>query len=114
MLIGNDFVRAEDKYRREVLRDQYQTRSTGRVGKTVAALVVAGAIVLAACGTAVDTETKTEAATADVGVPAVVIQTSPKPQTLEERFSGVPAPDWHPKYGRLDLTQTVKRSSGPR
>lgn len=49
-------LKAEDKYRREVLRDQSQIETKGRVGKAVTALVVAGALALAACGaTASDT-----------------------------------------------------------
>lgn len=80
MLMSNEFVKAEDKYRRESLRDQYQTDAKGRVGKAVTALVVAGAIALAACG-----------------VPAQgsgAVQSTPAKVTtdLEHAFSGTPAP----------------------
>ncbi|MGD2059696.1 MAG: hypothetical protein PVF87_02415 [Acidimicrobiia bacterium] len=45
-----EFVKAEDNYRREVLRDQNRAETKGRARKTVAALLVVGAVALAACG----------------------------------------------------------------
>ena len=49
MLFGEDFVKAEDKYRREQLRDQnHQTWTFGRV----TTLIVVASIVVAACGVA--------------------------------------------------------------
>lgn len=110
MLTTYSHLKADDEYRREDLRDHYQARSTGRVGKAVAALVVAGAVALAACGTAVETET----VDSDAAAPVVVTEAGPDTMTLEEKFSGVPAPDWHPKYGHLDLKQTAEQQSGPR
>lgn len=119
MLIGNEFVRAEDKYRRDLLRDQYQSESSGRVGKVVAVLVVAGALILAACGDPGDADlgvtrtTATEATTDQGSAGDVTIVPAQEKKSLEEEFSGVPAPDWHPKYGRLPLAVHETRS-GPR
>lgn len=56
MLTTHSHLNAEDKYRREVLRDQYQTETKGRVAKTATALVVAGAIALTACGVPAETD----------------------------------------------------------
>jgi hypothetical protein len=50
----------------------------------------------------------------DLGAPAVVTESGPKTMTLEESFSGLAAPDWHPKHGRLDLVEVVERLTGPR
>lgn len=53
MLMSNDFIEAEHKYRREVLRDDYR-RDHGRkvtVGRMATLLIVAS-IVVAGCGTA--------------------------------------------------------------
>lgn len=99
MLFTQEAIKAEDKYRREVLRDQYQTQPTGRARKAVVALAVAGAVALAACGIPAETE---------VGAPNVAdglssILTDPGPSwapnlaaitpvapTIE--FGGMPAP----------------------
>jgi hypothetical protein len=119
MLMSNEFVRAEDKYRRDLLRDQYQTQTTGRVGKVVAVLVVAGALLLAACGDPGDTNpgaretTATEATTEQGSADDVTVVPAPEKKTPEEEFSGVSAPDWHPMYGRLPLAEHETRS-GPR
>lgn len=119
MLIGNEFVKAEDKYRREHLRDQYQAESTGRVGKVVAVLVVAGALLLAACGDFGEDQsgregtTATEVTTEEGSAGGVAVVPAPAEKTLEEEFSGVPAPDWHPNYGRLPMADHETRS-GPR
>lgn len=117
MLMSNDFVKAEDKYRRSFLRDQYQTESTGRASKVVAVLVVAGALLLAACGDPNETQSgaegATEVTTAQGSAGDVTVVPAPEQKTLEEEFSGVPAPDWHPKYGRLPLAEQATRS-GPR
>lgn len=117
MLMSNEFVKAEDKYRRDFLRDQYQAESTGKVGKVVAVLVVAGALLLAACGDPNETQSggegATEVTTAQGSGGDVTVVPVPERKTLEEEFSGVPAPDWHPKYGHLPLAQHETRS-GPR
>jgi len=117
MLMSNEFVKAEDKYRRDLLRDQYQAESTGKVGKVVAVLVVAGALLLAACGDPNETQSgaegATEVTTAQGSAGDVTVVPAPEQKTLEEEFSGVPAPDWHPKYGRLPLAEH-ETPSGPR
>lgn len=122
MLMSNEFVRTEHKYRGEALRDHYQSEPTGKVGKAVTALVVAGALFLAACGTPTDTNTGADQPSdSTVAQPqeqgsAGVAQVLParEEMTPEEEFSGVPAPDWHPNYGRLPLAETPDRKSGPR
>jgi hypothetical protein len=98
MLFTPEAIKAEDKYRREILRDQYQTQPTRRARNVVVALVVAGAVALAACGIPAETE---------VGAPNVItdqpssILTDPGPSwapnlpgpvipTIE--FGGMPAP----------------------
>lgn len=52
MLIGNDFAKAEDKYRRDVLRDQYprEKLSIRRAGLAIVVTVVLVAMLLSACG----------------------------------------------------------------
>lgn len=122
MLMSNEFVRAEHKYRAEVLRDQYQSESTGRVGKVFTVLVVAGALLLAACGTPVDTNNGADQQPdSTVAKPqdqessgAAQVLPAREEMTPEEEFSGVPAPDWHPSYGRLPLAETFERESGTR
>lgn len=119
MLMSNEFVKAEDKYRRELLRDQYQSETTGRVGKIVAVLVVAGAFLLTACGVPSDSNpgagvTTAPEVTTQQGSAGEVTVAPAEPKTPEEEFSGVPAPDWHPKYGCLPLAEQTERASGPR
>ena len=119
MLIGNEFVKAEDNYRRELLRDQYQSESTSPLRKVVAVLVIAGALLLAACGIPSDGNSGAD----ETGAPVVTTEPTPagdvtvapgaETKTPEEEFSGVPAPDWHPSYGRLPLAQHENRA-GPR
>lgn len=122
MLLSNEFVKAEDKYRRDLLRDQYQSEPTGRpgkVGKVVAVLVVAGALLLAACGAPTDSNpgadgtVATEVTTEQESAGGATVVPAGETMTPEEEFSGVAAPDWHPKYGRLPLTEQESRS-GPR
>jgi hypothetical protein len=100
MLFIQEAIKAEDKYRREVLRDQYQTKS-GRGGKTVATLVVAGAIALAACGIPAETEAGAPNVATDgpssiltdpgpSWAPNLPGPVSPAAPTIE--FGGMPAP----------------------
>ncbi|HEX6299679.1 MAG TPA: hypothetical protein VF148_04365 [Acidimicrobiia bacterium] len=120
--MSNEFVRAEHKYRGEVLRDQYQSEPTGKVGKVVAVLVVAGALLLAACGTPTDTDPGADQPSDSTVVQsqdqessgAVQVLPAREEMTSEEEFSGIPAPDWHPTYGRLPLAKSSKRETGPR
>jgi hypothetical protein len=109
MLMSNEFVKAEDKYRRDLLRDQYQAESTGKIRKVVVVLVVAGALLLAACGDPNETQSggegATEVTTAQGSAGDVTVVPAQEQKTLEEEFSGVAAPDWHPKYGRLPLAE---------
>jgi len=120
MLIGNEFVKAEDKYRRELLRDQYQSEPSGKVGKIVAILVVAGALLLAACGIPSDSNSlaggTVEAVVTTEPTPAgdVIVVPAREEKTLEEEFSGVTAPDWHPKNGHLTVVEQTEETSGPR
>ena len=120
MLMSNEFVRAEDNYRRQVLQDQYQTETKGRAGKTVTALVVAGAIALAACGVPAE---------GDVGAAntqsAILVDNGPtwepnqamleeilNPQESDaevlaarietKEFGPMPAPSWQPSQAALD------------
>lgn len=102
-------LKAEDKYRRDVLRDQYQTKNEAGIAKTVAALVVAGAIVLAACGIpseadsgAVSSVTGTRSFLADPGP-----VWSPNLSVLipAAEFGGMAAPGWQPN---LDAITTVR------
>lgn len=79
MLVSNQFVTEEHKYRGDILRDQYQ-RETSRVGKAVVALVVAGAIALAACGAPTD------------GNNAIDAVKTRRATDLEYAFSGNEAP----------------------
>jgi hypothetical protein len=67
MLFTPEAIRAEDKYRREALRDQNQTQPKGRARTAVVALVVAGAIALAACGIPAETAPEVSAILADNG-----------------------------------------------
>jgi len=117
MLMSNEFVKAEDKYRRDLLRDQYQAESTGKIRKVVVVLVVAGALLLAACGDPNETQSggegATEVTTAQGSAGDVTVVPAQEQKTLEEEFSGVAAPDWHPKYGRLPLAEHETRP-GPR
>lgn len=119
MLMSNEFVEAEAKYRRDLLRDNYQSAPTAKVGKVVAVLVVAGTLLLAACGdpresnpgageTTPTEVTSVQDSARDVTGPAGE-ETSP-----EEKFSGVPAPGWDPQHGRLPLGEKADRTSGPR
>lgn len=50
MLVGTDFVKAQHEYRHEVLKKSYQAHPTTRIGKAVAALVVAGVTALVTFG----------------------------------------------------------------
>lgn len=121
MLMSNEFVKPMDKYRRNLLRDQYQSESTGRAGKVVGALVVTGALLLlAACGPLSDTNldagpnVAAEATTDQGSADDVTVVPAPDIETPEEKFSGVPAPDWHPAYGRIPMDEQAERTSGPR
>lgn len=114
MLMSNQFVKAEDKCRRDLLADHYQSKPAGRVGKVVAGLVVAGALLLAACGDPNETQSGAEGAsevtTAQGSAGDVTVVPAPERKTPEEEFSGVPAPDWHPQYGSLPLAEHETRS----
>lgn len=57
MLFTESAIRAEDKYRREVLRDQYQRTSKVGMAAKAAGLVVVASMVLAACGIPADNQT---------------------------------------------------------
>ncbi len=121
MLMSNEFVKAEHTYRRNLLRDQYQSDSTGRAGKVVGALVVAGALLLlAACGPLSDTNpdagrnVAAEATTDQASTDDVTVVPAPDIETPEEKFSGGPAPDWHPGYGRIPMDEQAEKTSGPR
>lgn len=50
MLIGTDFVKAHHEYRGEVMRKAYEARPSGKIGKAVAALVVAGVAAMVSVG----------------------------------------------------------------
>lgn len=63
-------------------------------------------------GTKVLAETAATAMTTERGEAGdVTVVPAVEEMTPEEEFSGVPAPDWHPGYGRLPLAE---RTSGPR
>jgi len=85
MLFTQEAIEAEDKYRREVLRDQNQTQPKGRTRTAVFALVVAGAVALAACGIPAETE---------VGAPTVVTREAPSILTN-------PGPSWAPNLAAI-------------
>ncbi len=96
-------LKAEDNYRREVLRDQNRTGKRGRVGKAVAALVVAGVIALAACGTVGEPEAMVQsvndiapAGQPDVGRLGEILGAYDSPDI---EFGGLDAPDWEPNWG---------------
>lgn len=120
MLMSNEFVRAEHNHRGEDLRNQYQSEPTGKVGKVVAVLVLAGALLLAACGTPTDTGAdqrpdSTAAQSQDQeSSSAAQVLPAREEMTPEEEFSGVPAPDWHPIHGYLPVAEASERESGPR
>lgn len=124
MLIGNEFVKAEDKYRREKLRDQ----NTGKSSMVkVATLATAVAMVLATSGTAIanDADTATAQAVARDDAPAwepngdlldVVLNAEVKSATVvvDSRHLG---PSWSPN--RTLLEEIVgsgysEPASGPR
>lgn len=128
MLIGNDFVNAEDKYRRQVLRDQYPHKRLNdtRAGLAMVVTAMVVAVLLAACG-------RPEEAAAPVIASSQSIQdVAPawNPTALLEsilatysgditavhdpEFGGKPAPAWLPNAARLrairgalEVTQSV-------
>jgi len=83
MLFTQEAIRAEDKYRREALRDQNQTQAKGRARTAVVGFVVAGAIVLAACGIPAETAPEVSPILADNG------------------------PSWAPDFGALAPSPTA-------
>jgi len=113
MLMSNEFVTAEDKYRREALRDQNQNGTkTGRAGRTVTVLLVAGAVALAACGVPQDADggvanvSRTPSAIlTDPGPPwqpnfPAIVPVSPLAPAIE--FGGMAAPSWQPNQKALE------------
>jgi hypothetical protein len=114
-------LKAEDKYRREVLRDQYQTEAKGRAGKAVTALVVAGAIALAACGVPVEADTGAALNTQSAILTDNGPSWEPNAALLDEilnaqerntevlaarieasEFGPMAAPSWQPSHGAVD------------
>lgn len=117
MLMSNEFVMAEANYRRELLRDLYRTERAGRVGKGIAVLVVAGALLLAACGTPTESnrgvgEVNTEVIAEQRSAGDVTFVPLGEEKTLEEEFSGVPAPSWSPRS--LSQAEPTAQPSGHR
>ncbi|HEX6299749.1 MAG TPA: hypothetical protein VF148_04720 [Acidimicrobiia bacterium] len=112
--MSDDFIKAEDKYRREVLRDQYQDKG-GNVGIT-AALILVAAMIVAACGTAVETGTGTVSSNQAVRDVAPVWE--PNHSMLDSileaqatvgislappiEFGGMAAPSWQPDFSKLE------------
>ncbi len=136
MLIGEDFLKAEHKYRRELLRDQNQKAKMGSFAKA-ATLIFVASLMLATCGIPAEdgaAETvepsATDLAIARDGAPTW----EPNRSLLDEILSaqrqtevleiGVAAdvgvfagPTWDPDYGRLEKVlnrQFVDQPSGPR
>jgi hypothetical protein len=116
MLMSNHFVKAHDTYRRKVLRDQYQNDG-GYVG-IAAALILVAAMIVAACGTAVETGTGTTSSNQAVRDVAptwepnqslldpileaqATVGTSLAPQI---EFGGMAAPSWQPDYTKLETS----------
>jgi hypothetical protein len=116
-------LKAEDKYRREVLRDQYQTEAKGRAGKAVTALVVAGAIALAACGVPVEADTGAALNTQSAILTDNGPSWEPNAALLDEilnaqerntevlaarieasEFGPMAAPSWQPNTGAVEAT----------
>lgn len=123
MLTTYSHLKAEDKYRRDALRDQYQMEKKGRIGKVVATLVVAGAVVLAACGAVADTRTIAQSQSVNDIAP----NWQPNVKLLEEILGddeqpvtepgGIGAPNWKPNWEAatsVDRHTTVRPTQGPR
>lgn len=125
MLIGEDFLKAEEKYRRE--RIGRDARQGGWYMRAVGALVVAS-MLLVACGAPADS-TPDEAQS--VARPVVVQDHAPAwqpSQTLlasilegEEQdapaeIGGTRAPSWDPNYAALQSYMTAEQApkTGPR
>lgn len=132
MLMSNDFIKAYDKYRREVLRDQYQN-SGGNRGRT-ATLILVAAMIVAACGIAVETGTGT--VSSNLAVRDVAPTWEPNQSLLDPiletqaivgislapqiEFGGMAAPSWQPDYTKLETsmdrneeTQSVANTEPP-
>jgi hypothetical protein len=112
MLMSDEFVRAEDRYRREILQDQNQVMPRSRGKRTIAGLALAGAIVLAACGA--PAEADTAAVAPAIPTPSAIL-TDPGPtwepnlkavqETLTAprvEFGGMAAPSWQPNRTVLE------------
>lgn len=84
-------LKAEDNYRRELLRDQRHTDTKGRAARTVAALVLVGAMALAACGAPVE---------ADAGNPA----------DTQSAILSDNGPTWEPYRALLEEILTIEES----
>ncbi len=121
MLIGEDFLKAEHKYRGELLRDQYQKPKMSSLAKA-ATLIVVVSILLAACGIPAENQagarmdiSATDAAIARDKAPTWEPDRARLESILNEQaqvsvagtsvvadvgvFAG---PTWRPNYGRLD------------
>ncbi|MCZ6456082.1 MAG: hypothetical protein O6650_02405 [Actinobacteria bacterium] len=85
MLIGEDFLKAEHKYRGELLRDQYQKPKMSSLAKA-ATLIVVVSILLAACGTPVEVQSATRV----------------EPSATDAAIARDAAPAWDPDYEALD------------
>lgn len=138
MLMSNEFVRAEDKYRRERLQDQRQKR-IGKVGKFVTVLAV-GALVLAACGIPAESEAgavnvspiladpgpswqpSLDAINPSLGAPLPIefggmpapIGDPIRKASQDPEFGPAEAPQGHPNYGRLESYLGNETQTGPR
>jgi hypothetical protein len=85
MLIGEDFLKAEHKYRGELLRDQYQKPKMSSLAKA-ATLIVVVSILLAACGIPVDNEAWARM----------------EPSATETAIVRDEGPSWEPNYSLLE------------
>ncbi len=85
MLIGEDFLKAEHKYRGELLRDQYQKPKMSSLAKA-ATLIVVVSILLAACGIPVDSEARARV----------------EPSATETAIVRDEGPSWEPNYSLLE------------
>ena len=85
MLIGEDFLKAEHKYRGELLRDQYQKPKMSSIAKA-ATLIVVVSIFLAACGIPVEVQSGARV----------------EPSATDAAIARDAAPTWDPDYEALD------------
>jgi hypothetical protein len=129
MLLSNDFVKAEHKYRMETIRDQHKPAS-GKFATTAGAVVVAALLTaaLAACG--VPQEGDTGAAVGSRVFQDQAPSWQPNERLLRDflrsyhsssqvvvpavEFGGMAAPTWEPNYGRLETLLGANPTFGPR